>query len=120
MKPLFRYVLLTTAVIVTVLSPSAAEKTGDTKLGEKNAEEALWDFVEEEAAPLPGADQTASAPLSAGGGFTSVKIELPRKWDELMEKANYKPLSSFYLKSDLRPASTPQQFKNYRRRSFNR
>ena len=55
-----------------------------------------------------------------GGGFTSVKIELPRKWDELMEKANYKPLSSFYLKSDLRPASTPQQFKNYRRRSFNR
>ena len=55
-----------------------------------------------------------------GGGFTSVKIELPKKWDELMEKANYAPLSSFYLKSDLRPSSTPQQFKNYRRRNFYR
>ena len=59
-----------------------------------------------------------------GGGFTSVKIELPAKWDELMQKAGYKPLKSFYLKSNLTPASKPQQFKNYRQRrnnnSFNR
>ena len=52
----------------------------------------------------------------AGGGFTSVKIELPRNWDELMAKAGYKPLSSFYLTSELAPSSQPQQFYNYRQR----
>ena len=51
-----------------------------------------------------------------GGGFTSVKIELPRNWDKLMKEAGYKPLKSFYLKSDLAPSEKPQQFKNYRRR----
>ena len=59
-----------------------------------------------------------------GGGFTSVKIELPANWDELMEKAGYRPLKSFYLKSDLVPSDKPQQFKNYRPRKnsngFNR
>ena len=54
-----------------------------------------------------------------GGGFTSVKIELPRNWDKLMEEAGYKPLKSFYLKSDLTPSEKPQQFKNYRRRRPN-
>ena len=54
-----------------------------------------------------------------GGGFTSVKIELPANWDELMEKAGYKPLKSFYLKSDLVPSSKTQQFKNYRQRRNN-
>ena len=52
-----------------------------------------------------------------GGGFVSVKIELPGKWDQLMEAAGYRPLKDFLLKSDLKPASKPQQFKNYRRRS---
>ena len=51
-----------------------------------------------------------------GGGFTSVKIELPRNWDKLMENAGYKPLKSFFLKSKLQPSSRPQQFKNYRQR----
>ena len=51
-----------------------------------------------------------------GGGFTSVKIELPENWDELMEKAGYKPLKFFYLKSNLTPSGKPQQFKNYRQR----
>jgi len=59
-----------------------------------------------------------------GGGFTSVKIELPKNWDDLMEKAGYKPLKSFYLKSNLTPAAQPTQFKNYLQRgnnnSFNR
>ena len=32
-----------------------------------------------------------------GGGFASIKIELPDHWDELMEKAEYQPLSSFFL-----------------------
>ena len=56
-----------------------------------------------------------------GGGFTSVKIELPKNWDELMKKAGYKPLKSFYLESNLTPSIKPQQFKNYRqRRNSNR
>ena len=50
-----------------------------------------------------------------GGGFTSIKIQLPANWDELMAKAGYKPLSSFHLKSNLVP-SQPQQFKHYRPR----
>ncbi|MBQ9088823.1 MAG: hypothetical protein IJY46_08610 [Lentisphaeria bacterium] len=54
-----------------------------------------------------------------GGGFTSVKIELPKNWDKLMEKAGYKPLKSFYLKSPLTPSSKSQQFKNYRQRRSN-
>ena len=33
-----------------------------------------------------------------GGGTGSIKIELPRNWDELMKKAGYKPLKSFYLR----------------------
>ncbi len=38
-----------------------------------------------------------------GGGSTTVKIILPAAWDKLMEERGYKPLSSFYLKSDLSP-----------------
>ena len=53
-----------------------------------------------------------------GGGFASVKIELPKNWDNLMEAAGYQPLSSFYLNSALTPSSKPQQFRNYRRRRF--
>ena len=55
-----------------------------------------------------------------GGGFVSIKIELPEKWDQLMEAAGYQPLEKYYLKSDLKPSSKPQQFKNYRRRSERR
>lgn len=33
-----------------------------------------------------------------GGGYATVKIELPRKWDSLMQKKGYKPLKEFYLK----------------------
>ena len=38
-----------------------------------------------------------------GGGSVTVKIELPRNWDELMRERGYRPLSDFYLKSDVRP-----------------
>lgn len=51
-----------------------------------------------------------------GGGFATIKIELPEKWDELMKKAGYQPLKKFFLKSDLLPDREAQQFKNYRRR----
>ena len=49
-----------------------------------------------------------------GGGFATVKIELPRKWDELMAAAGYKPLAEFRLTSDLKPLEKPQQYRNYR------
>ena len=51
-----------------------------------------------------------------GGGFVSVKIELPKNWDRLMEAAGYPPLKDFYLESNLTPSSRPQQFRHYRRR----
>ncbi|MBQ9337006.1 MAG: hypothetical protein IJS14_06915 [Lentisphaeria bacterium] len=51
-----------------------------------------------------------------GGGFASVKIELPKNWDKLMEAAGYQPLKDFYLESDLTPSAKPQQFRNYRQR----
>ena len=60
-----------------------------------------------------GRNKTMCVP---GGGFASVKIELPKNWDTLMKNAGYQPLSSFYLQSDLTSASRPQQFKNYRKR----
>lgn len=33
-----------------------------------------------------------------GGGYSTIKIELPKKWDELMAEAGYRPLKEFYLK----------------------
>ena len=51
-----------------------------------------------------------------GGGFATVKIELPANWDELMTAAGYRPLKEFYLHSGLTPAAQPQQFRQYRRR----
>lgn len=34
-----------------------------------------------------------------GGGYASVKIELPKKWNALMEELGYEPLESFNLKA---------------------
>ena len=53
-----------------------------------------------------------------GGGFVSVKIELPKNWDKLMEAAGYQTLKNFYLESGLSPSDRPQQFRHYRRRRF--
>lgn len=33
-----------------------------------------------------------------GGGYATVKIELPEKWNDLMESLGYKPISNFSLK----------------------
>jgi hypothetical protein len=49
-----------------------------------------------------------------GGGFATVRIELPRNWDKLMAAAGYRPLAEFYLKSDLKPLDKPQQYRDYR------
>lgn len=32
-----------------------------------------------------------------GGGYGSVRVELPYNWDKLMEAKGYAPLRSFYL-----------------------
>jgi len=50
-----------------------------------------------------------------GGGFATVKIELPKNWDALMAAAGYRPLAEFRLSSDLKPLDKPQQYRNYRR-----
>ncbi|MBP1589522.1 MAG: hypothetical protein ILO10_04935 [Kiritimatiellae bacterium] len=52
-----------------------------------------------------------------GGGFATIKLNLPAGWDALMAERGYAPLSTFYLSSDLvpetpsrnlrRPPSTP-------------
>lgn len=52
-----------------------------------------------------------------GGGFATVKIILPKNWDKLMEKKGYAPLSSFRLKSDLKPGTAHPNATRYRRRS---
>jgi hypothetical protein len=36
--------------------------------------------------------------LAGGAGVAIKEIKLPAKWDELMEKAGYRPLKEFYLK----------------------
>lgn len=33
-----------------------------------------------------------------GGGYATVKIELPKNWDLLMEELGYAPLKEFFLK----------------------
>ena len=50
----------------------------------------------------PARNKTMCVP---GGGFVSVRIELPENWDALMEAAGYPPLSRFRLESDLTPAA---------------
>lgn len=36
-----------------------------------------------------------------GGGFITLKIELPHNWDKLMTERGYKPLSAYYLPGKL-------------------
>ena len=38
-----------------------------------------------------------------GGGFATIKIELPKAWDSLMAERGYKPLRDFTLTSDMKP-----------------
>ena len=32
-----------------------------------------------------------------GGGFKTIKLELPDNWDQLMDELGYEPLRNFYL-----------------------
>ena len=38
-----------------------------------------------------------------GGGFATIKIELPKAWNALMTERGYRPLAAFTLTSDLKP-----------------
>ena len=50
-----------------------------------------------------------------GGGFATVKIELPKAWDSLMAERGYTPLADFRLTTDLKP-DTPQTTRQHRSR----
>ncbi len=43
-----------------------------------------------------------------GGGFATVKIQLPKAWDALMAERGYEPLAKFRLASDLTPDAAPR------------
>ncbi len=38
-----------------------------------------------------------------GGAFTTIKIKLPKNWDQLMKNLGYQSLKSFYLETELEP-----------------
>ena len=38
-----------------------------------------------------------------GGGFATIKLQLPKAWDKLMSERGYEPLEKFYLSSNLKP-----------------
>ncbi len=44
-----------------------------------------------------------------GGGFATIKIELPKAWNSLMAERGYKPLADFRLKTDLKPDTPPPE-----------
>lgn len=44
-----------------------------------------------------------------GGGYGSVRIELPKNWDALMEAKGYAPLRSFYLTPRKVPTAPKRQ-----------
>ncbi|MBO7683421.1 MAG: hypothetical protein J6T51_01700 [Kiritimatiellae bacterium] len=48
-----------------------------------------------------------------GGGFATVKIQLPKAWDKLMAERGYEPLEKFCLTSDLKPDAPRQERRRY-------
>ena len=51
-----------------------------------------------------------------GGGFTTVKIELPEAWDRLTAERGYEPLEKFKLASERAPAEPVPPRRTPRRR----
>ena len=49
-----------------------------------------------------------------GGGFTTIKIQLPKAWDSLMAERGYEPLEKFRLATDLRPDAPPVRHRRSR------
>ena len=48
-----------------------------------------------------------------GGGFATVKIQLPKAWDKLMAERGYEPLGKFRFTSDLKPDVPRQERRRY-------
>ena len=48
-----------------------------------------------------------------GGGFATVRIDLPKDWDRLMAARGYKPLAAFRLASDLTPDTPPPRVRQH-------
>lgn len=48
-----------------------------------------------------------------GGGSATVRIKLPRAWDELMARRGYAPLASFKLKTSLQPDAPRERVRGY-------
>lgn len=46
---------------------------------------------------ITGDDSRNKVQTMPGGGYGTVKIELPHNWDSLMENLGYRPISDFYL-----------------------
>lgn len=64
---------------------------------------------------ITGDDNRNKTMCLPGGGFATVKIELPKNWDKLMAKKGYAPLASFNLTSDLTPGAPHPNATRYRR-----
>lgn len=64
---------------------------------------------------ITGDDNRNKTMCLPGGGFATVPIELPKNWNQLMEKKGYAPLSSCYLTSELTPGSPHPNATRYRR-----
>ena len=48
-----------------------------------------------------------------GGGFATVKIQLPKAWNKLMAERGYEPLEKSCLTSDLKPDAPRQERRRY-------
>ena len=58
-----------------------------------------------------------------GGGFATVKIELPNNWNKLMDELGYKPLSNYYLETTniyLTPENNSQKTETFHEQNPNR
>ncbi|MCQ2364925.1 MAG: hypothetical protein MJ051_05170 [Akkermansia sp.] len=64
---------------------------------------------------ITGDDNRNKTMCLPGGGFATVKIELPKNWDKLMEEKGYAPLASFELKSNLKPHAPHPNASRYHR-----
>ena len=58
-----------------------------------------------------------------GGGFATIKIELPNNWNKLMDELGYKPLSNYYLETtniNLTPENNSQNTETFHEQNPNR
>lgn len=81
--------------------------------GKKTLETVPVMKVGKSAILITGDSSRNKAMCVPGGGMASIKIELPKMWDKLMQEKGYKPLKDFYLQTTLQPEKNPRKFSNY-------